>query len=412
MLSVKNVLKEKLVVIADDLTGANEIATIMVKGGKRSVVLNTPLEDDKIRDLLDNYGGVVFNLNSRNLTEEDAYTKVKDFLITSKEAAKRVIYKKIDSTVRGNLGKEICAVLDTGCVDIAVFAPAFPRMQRITIGGYHLVQGVPVGRSFYAERSVESYLPKLLKDQSNYQVGYVNLRTIELGQATICQKLKKEYGKGSKLVVCDCCSEDDLESIREAILSINLTVLPVGSAGLFEKFFEDKKRCLPSLIICGSLNKVTRSQLIRLMDERKCGYLELTPSLTLQKRGEDEIKRLLKEGEAILNQGKGLVIATPKQKACVVTSRMSRSLASAAKKFIENFRFAGMIVTGGDTAMALLESLGANTVEIIDELESLLPVGVIRDGEWEGMILVTKTGGFGTEGIFLKALDYLKRQKE
>ena len=419
MLTVKNFLEEKAIVIADDLTGANEIASIMLRKGKKFPVLNDFVGNNEIRKLWNIYEGLVFNLNSRNLSEEKAYDRTKDFLISLGGIKKRLIYKKIDSTLRGNVGKEIDAVLDTGCVDIAVLVPALPLMERITVGGYHLVQGVPVGRTSYAQDFTDSHLPELLRGQSVCQIGYVGLQTVERGPDVIFQRLIKEYEKGSSIIVCDCCSQDDLRNIKQVILNLDLEVLPVGSAGLFEALlYQDEPRSVPYLIVCGSLNQITRLQLTKVISGERCGYLELDPSSSLSGGEEDELKRLLVEGESILNQGKSLVIATresgweteKRQKDNMMRSQINHSLAHLAKYFIKSFSFAGVIVTGGDTAMALLESLNANTIEIVDELEPLVPVGIIKGGRWEGMVIITKTGGFGGEDVFLKAVNYLEKR--
>jgi len=61
--------------------------------------------------------------------------------------------------------------------------------------------------------------------------------------------------------------------------------------------------------------------------------------------------------------------------------------------------------------MSLLDALSARELEIIDELEPLVPIGVIKGGKWEGMIVITKTGGFGGEDVFLKAVDYINRNR-
>lgn len=419
MLTVKNFLEEKVIVIADDLTGANEIASIMVRRGKKSLVSNGFLGNNEIRKLWNIYEGLVFDLNSRNLPEEKAYNRIKDFLTSLEEIKKGLIYKKIDSTLRGNVGKEIDAVLDTGCADIVVLVPALPFMERITVGGYHLVQGVPVGRTSYAKNFTGSYLPEFLRGQSICQIGYVGLRTVELGPDVISQRLIREYEKGSSIIVCDCCSQDDLENIKQAILSVKLKVLPVGSAGLFEELLhEDEPRSLPCLIVCGSLNQITRLQLTKLISEERCGCLELDLSSSLSPEEEDKLKRLLVEGESILNQGKSLVVATSencweigkRQKDDIMRSKINQSLAHLAKYFIKNFSFAGVIAIGGDTARALLDSLQAHGIEAIDELEPLVPVGIIRGGEGKGMLIITKTGGFGGEDVFLKAVSYLGKR--
>ncbi len=68
--------------------------------------------------------------------------------------------------------------------------------------------------------------------------------------------------------------------------------------------------------------------------------------------------------------------------------------------------------TGGDATKALLDSLQAQGIEVVDELEYLVPAGVVKSGRWEGMAIITKPGGFGGEDVFLKAVNYLRENKK
>lgn len=411
MLTVKNPLARKLVVIADDLTGASEVATLMLRGGKRCVVVNEPA-GDTVEHLLSLREGVVCNLNSRYLSGKKAYGRINNFLTSSQKASRHVVYKKIDSTVRGNLAEEIDAVLDAECTDMALVCPALPRMGRITVGGYHLAEGMPVGRSFYAEGSSTSHLPSLLKTKSSHRVGYIDLGKIESGRDAICWQIKKEYQTETRIVVCDCCTDDDLLRIKNAILEVSLKVLPVGSAGLFEKFFEEKKPYLPSLIVCGSLNQATRSQLERLREKRECGYLELCLSF-LEGKKEDELEKLAGKAQRFLHQGKDAVILATPEKVYPRGKKehIAHLLAQSAAKLFKDFSFSGIIATGGDTAMATLQVLGASQIEITGEVGPLLPAAVIRDGSCRNTSIITKTGGFGSPDVFVKAVNYLAKKE-
>lgn len=157
------------------------------------------------------------------------------------------------------------------------------------------------------------------------------------------------------------------------------------------------------------------------MNQEKAGYLELNLSSLLFGKNQDELKRLRLEGKAILDQGSSLVIATPEKrweikeerKIDMVKSKINHSLASLAKYFVQSFPLAGLIVTGGDTATSLLDKLGAEGVEVLQELEPLVPIAILKGIKGKELALVTKTGGFGTEDVFLNALDYLtKRSKK
>lgn len=420
MLAVKNLLRERVVVIADDLTGANEIASVMASRGKKSIVLNHFLKNDALTKFLHDYAGLVFNLNSRNLSGNDAYMRVKDFFMHSQELARSIIYKKIDSTVRGNIIAEIDAVLDAGCADMVALAPALPRMKRITVGGYHLVEGVPVNQSPYAESFSEPHLPTLIKNQSAYQSGYIDLQTIQQGSDAIYQKMQDEYERGSKIVVCDCCIEADLKNLKQALLTLDLKIIPVGSVGLFDEFFKNNISSRASLIVCGSLNYITRAQIRKLRAMFSCGYLELDPLCCMSQKQELELERLFRDGAKALATNENLIVATPELickkenelEAHALKLKVSLCLARIVKKLMENFSFAGLVTTGGDTTMSILENLNAGALEIVDEIEPFVPVGIIRGGICPNVAIITKAGGFGTEDVFMKALQYINRKKE
>ena len=418
MLPVKNCLRGKIAVIADDLTGSNEVATIMVKAGKRSLVVNAVLKKEHVSKLWEDYEGLVFNLNSRNFPGAKAYSRIKHLLLLSRDTGERLIYKKMDSTLKGNVGKEIAAILDAGYADISVLVPALPQMGRITVGGYHLVEKVPLGNSLYVQDFSQLYVPELLQGQTERRLGHVSLQIIESGTEDISRQLMREYRKGSSIVLCDCCTQDDLRVIKQAILSIDLKVLPAGSAGLFKTLYEDTSSFLPCLIVCGSLNRITRQQLRKLVHGGECGCVELGPFSGLANDNDDKLEPFRAKGERILRRGKNLVIATSEehwgtgkeQKDTMMKSKINQCIASLAAYFIERFILTGLIVTGGDTAMALLKCLDAQTIEIVDELEPFVPVGVVKGSRWEGMNIITKAGGFGEEGVFLKAVNYLTQR--
>jgi len=131
---------------------------------------------------------------------------------------------------------------------------------------------------------------------------------------------------------------------------------------LFEELFsKGRSFFLPCLIICGSLNQITRNQLTRLIDKRAVGYLELDLSLILSVEKMDKLKSLLKKGESILNKKHNLIVATEYKKISKdkdqISSRIRRSLFYLVNHFINNYQLGGIVVSGGDTAMSLLDAL-------------------------------------------------------
>jgi uncharacterized protein YgbK (DUF1537 family) len=155
----------KIAVIADDLTGANDTGVQFAKQGLATVVLLNAgnLSSGAASDV------VVIDTGSRALPAAEARARAAEAARLVKSGGIGTVYKKIDSTLRGNLGVEIDAIMDGCGLALAVVAPAFPQNGRLTVGGLHLLNGVPLEASEIARDPkmpvCESSLPALLAGQ-------------------------------------------------------------------------------------------------------------------------------------------------------------------------------------------------------------------------------------------------------
>lgn len=134
----------KLGVIADDLTGANDTGVQFSKQGLKTIVLS---KADSLVELSKQADVIVLDTESRALSKQDAYERVKEAANRLVEAKISIIYKKIDSTLKGNIGAEIDAVMDATGINPAIVVPAFPANKRVTVGGYQLVNQIPLGKT-------------------------------------------------------------------------------------------------------------------------------------------------------------------------------------------------------------------------------------------------------------------------
>ncbi|MBC7189980.1 four-carbon acid sugar kinase family protein [Candidatus Aerophobetes bacterium] len=421
MLKIKDYRKDKVVVIADDLTGAGEIGSILAENNKKAIIINEGLEED-IKRLFAEYEAIVINLNTRSVSPEDAYTKTKHFLETFPDIKERLIYKKIDSTVRGNIAEEIEAILDLNCCDAVLFAPALPRLQRITVGGYHLVNGMPVGRSYYIKKSFnntqKSYLPAFFSGKTDYKTGIIPIETVEKGPDEIVDRIEFYHEKNVKITLSDACTDEDLFNIKEAILKANIQIIPVGSSGLFYQFFPERKRDIsyapPCLVVCGSLNKTTRKQVEKLREKESVEYVELDLSTIFTKNKEKE--KYLKKAKEALGREDNLILATPPnefkiyQNKIFLKEKITELLGDLTTETVKACRVSGLILTGGSTALSVLNKLGAKGIQAKKDIDFLVPAGILKGGPFEGLPVVTKAGGFGREDVFVKAVKYLKEE--
>ncbi|HHF98767.1 MAG TPA: four-carbon acid sugar kinase family protein [Candidatus Aerophobetes bacterium] len=421
MLKIRDYRKEQVAAIADDLTGAGEIGSILAENNKKSLVINEGLEKDDIERLTSEYEGIVINLNTRSLNPQNAYSKTKYFLETFPGIKDRLIYKKIDSTLRGNLVEEIEAILDLKCCDAILFAPALPRLERITVGGYHLVNRLPVVRSYYAKGTFSnlqsSYLLALFSEKSKYRTGRIPIATVEKGPEKIIDSIEFYHEKGVKILLSDACTDEDLYNIKEAILNVNVGIIPVGSSGLFYQFFPEKKEEIPlsppCLVVCGSLNKITRKQVEKLREKESVEYIELDLSGIFTENEKKE--KYIKPAREILRKGCTLILATPPKECKIYQNKLFRKkiselLGNLTAEIVKSCKLCGLILTGGSTALSVMNKLETKGVEVKKDIDFLIPAGIFKGGPFEGLPVVTKAGGFGGEDVLIKAVKYLKEE--
>jgi uncharacterized protein YgbK (DUF1537 family) len=139
----------KIIIIADDLTGANATGVLLVQQGFKAA---TFINLDKYKSMQnDDYDILSINTDSRAIKKEEAYKRVKSIVELFKEEDVKLFAKRIDSTLRGNIGAEISAILDNVKDDTyAIVVPSFPASGRACVGGYLMVHQVPLEKTAVA----------------------------------------------------------------------------------------------------------------------------------------------------------------------------------------------------------------------------------------------------------------------
>ena len=174
-------------IIADDLTGANDTALQFHNRGAKTKIL---LNHDYVPDRKDATEVWAISSESRNCSAEEAAERVQQSVKTfADKFSFEYYYKKIDSTLRGHIALETLTMLEILEYDAAIIIPAFPQEGRITVGGYHLLKGVPIGRTEIAmdphSPIFESHIPTLLKSQLGEiyanLIGTIDLKTVMNG---------------------------------------------------------------------------------------------------------------------------------------------------------------------------------------------------------------------------------------
>jgi uncharacterized protein YgbK (DUF1537 family) len=406
----------RIAVVADDLTGALDTGVQFRTWDLSVEVAPTP---DKLGGLRGSADVIVVNTNSRGDKPEIAYRKV----LEATEALAGlcdVFYKKVDSTLRGNVGAELDALMESTCQTAAVVAPAYPPNGRVTLGGHVYVNGVPLHETEYATEAAHpsSYVPDIIGTQTSRRSTHVPLTDVRQGPAHLSEVFMNEVKNGSRAVVVDAEAERDLLAVAGLPVKVFC-----GSAGMAAELPEGLglRAPRPTLTVCGSIRSSSRAQVSSLVN--RLGVAQVSLDTVRLLRGGDAVGEALKGAEAALAVGKSVALVSAPDPISVeetrrlgdrlglrddqVEARIVDALAEVTVKLVEGHQMSGMVLTGGATALAVCRALGAESVEITGEVQPGVPVVALSSGARA----VTKAGGFGSGDALIEAVKYLKRMR-
>ena len=227
----------KLAVIADDLSGAGDTGLQFAKRGLRTVVLfDAAASLDPGEDSPE---VVVLDTDSRQVISAEANRRVREATRCLRRLGAPLVYKKIDSTLRGNVGAEIATLLDAypgvGCL----VAPAFPAKGRTVVGGRLFVRGTELAKSEFARDPLwpmtDSRAAMIVRRQSWLRVGEIPLEVVRQGAEAILASAEEHFAVGRPICVSDAEPTEDLAAIAQAIAPRPGRWFGAGSAGLAEE---------------------------------------------------------------------------------------------------------------------------------------------------------------------------------
>jgi uncharacterized protein YgbK (DUF1537 family) len=436
--------QKKIAVIADDLTGANDTGVQFAKQGLQTIVLmGMHFPSGMIEENV-----VVTDSQSRSLTPDEAYRKVARTAALVRDGRFHIVFKKIDSTLRGNIGREIDAIMDTCGQELAVVAPAFPKNGRTTVGGYLLLQGTPLEATEIARDPLspitESHIPTLLSGQTVRKVGHVGIKSTVAGPKGILEAMERMFAAGERVIVCDVWQDDHLKIAAAAAMRLNKSVLWVGSAGLAEYLpsvlglatappgenpvGRNPAAGKPVVVLAGSVSNVTRGQVSMLKQRADIEYVEADPCALLQPETViQEINRCLNITLYAVKSGKDVVITTGyngdvmdkvRKKALSLnlsiqqtSERIAAALGDLCQRIATGATLSGLVLTGGDVARSCCSLLSATGFKVVEEVAPGIPLGLLKGGPCDGLRIVTKAGAFGAKNTLCKAVDCLKQDR-
>jgi uncharacterized protein YgbK (DUF1537 family) len=352
-----------LTIVADDLTGAADTGALFAGAGAVPVtVWPASAPSARVRAI---------DTESRSLEAGEAARRVR----AATGRLKGTMFKKIDSTLRGRVGPEIDALMRAGGQTSALVCPALPAERRVVVDRVLTVGAVPVAETPMAAdpdfpaASGSSSVVDLLRPQLDRPLAWISLDKVRGARTALSEQLGRLSGT---VVVADAETDEDLDALADAALAQPRAPLMVGAAGLAHSLARRLDLLAPHvevpagerwLIVAGSLHPATRRQ-IELAREAGLTVLA-TPD-------------------------------TPVDRAAAVAE-----LVALARERLEAERYDVVLVTGGETAVALYRALGAERLDLDGAPRPGLAIGRLRLPGRAALPLVTKAGGFGPPELFV-----------
>jgi uncharacterized protein YgbK (DUF1537 family) len=427
----------RLAIIADDLSSATDCGAQVVRSGLSVVV---PLEGYALPAQAHLAQVISVDTDTRSLPANSAYTKVKEVAQGLLAEGWTDFYKSVDSTLRGNLGAEIEAMLDALRPDCAVIAPAFPKYGRTTVEGIQYLHGRPLHETEFGSDPTapvkDADICRRLAEGSRRKSGRLNLDQLREGPAQIKSAIHGLMAEGVELIVADIADQEDLKRICLGLAQSGLRVLWVGSTGLAEFFplafdvtsitSESKKIYAidprPALALVGSGSETTREQLRYAETHYGLNIVPFDPARLIQNKAA-ELEEASEKIRAALNLSYDVALVVRASREEIATTQqlgfalnmspaqvaqwIVHGLAQVTSRLVYEGWISGVVATGGDTSNALCKALGAQALEILGEVEAGIPI--LRVVGEQTLPLVTKAGGFGSPAAIADALTKVKQ---
>lgn len=413
----------RLLIVADDLTGAADCGLTCLAANLDTVVV---LEDSE--PVPPSVDAVSVDAATRQLSPSQATEQTARLTRRYLSPQTRILFKKLDSTLRGHVAQEIAAVLSVaralrGAQSIAIVAPAFPAMGRTMVGGRLFVRGVAVETTEIWHRealNASAYLPGRLGEHG-LRTTHIDLQTVRsekrLSDALSAAKAQHDA------VVCDAETDEDLRAIALAGRTLDGSLVWAGSAGLAAQLPQAmgigrERRALrvtgaslstegPLLFVIGSPSQASRDQIPRLVADREIELVTLPASALREGPNSVAWTEQTRDLDRAFSTGRDVVLSLESSSPEDVT--LGPALGALVSPYA--IRCSGLVLTGGETARSVLHGLGVATLRLVGEVEPGIPLSVATVVTSAGspcLPVVTKAGAFGSPHSLLTCHDAIR----
>lgn len=407
-------------VVADDLTGQNATGILLRRRGFRAASLTGMAWPS---DGLLEYDCVLVNTDSRALPAREAKTRVTQAAAMIQAHQGRPLAKRIDSTMRGNLGAELEAILNAiGPESVAVVTGAFPASGRTTRGGNLYVGGVLLAETAVRHDPrcpiTESHTPTLLAAQTQLPVGYLALEVVRAGAEAVALALRSQAKDGIRMICADAETDEDIEAIgtgmaRSGLYAVAADPGPLTAAYVAARVAHRSRRVM---VVAGSVTPNTVEQLALLEGELDAHLVTVDAGALAQggQVAECEITRVVDLLAVIPREITVLGVRTsplmnlPDQQAAELIAVGFAEITARSLQTVPEI--AGIYTSGGDITLAVCRRLGSGAIHLVEEVLPLAVAGRLLGGLHPGLHVVTKGGLVGGPDAAVRCVNQILKE--
>jgi 3-dehydrotetronate 4-kinase len=412
--------------IADDFTGATDLANNLVRSGMRAVqtlgVPTGPLDAE--------VDTVVVALKSRTTPAAQAVQESLAALRWLQAQGARQIYFKycstFDSTAHGNIGPVTEALMDALGANFTIATPAFPDNQRTVFKGYLFVGDVLLSESGMRDHPLtpmrDANLVRVLQAQCQRKVGLIDYRAVAQGEAAVRARIAALQAEGVSIAIVDATSNEDLLRLGPALKDLPLLTAGSGVAialpanfGIAPSAAASRLPAADGLraIVSGSCSQATNRQVQGFVASGRPAFAVDPMRIA---GGGDVATQALAWAGPLLSSGPVLVYSTAQpddvksvqgrlgsgEAGAMVEQTLARIAAGLVDAGVRQ-----LVVAGGETSGACVQALGVQQLQIGAQIDPGVPWCWGRDGQGRPLHLALKSGNFGGDDFFAKSFAQL-----
>ena len=424
----------KVLIIADDLTGANANCALMKTIGLRAASIT----GNNLEKLPEDIDVVALTTDSRSMEKGQAYKRVHDKVKKYKDKSIDLYSKRIDSTLRGNLGTELKAYQDAlEAKTIGICVPSFPDSGRIVVNNYLYVNGISLMNTDAGKdpkiSAVSNLVTENFKKDYDGQIIHIGIDEIDKGIENIKNLIIAN--KDKDLIVFDAITNEQISLIAKASIASQIDFISVDS-GPFTKevtrlLYQKESIRTKALALIGSVTNVTINQMNELKNDYNYYQVDVDASKLIEiDKAIEEIESAVEEAtENLKNHDLIIVTTTPKD----IKDRLdlnkisenmslsiddlslliSRGLAKIGKDLVtKEDSISGIFSSGGDITVATVEELLSDGIEIKEEIQPLVAYGRMINGLKPGLKIVSKGGMVGNKNVMVECVQRILNEGE